>query len=137
MKEKKMVYIRRNMRTLALVRDCSSLWDTGKGLIGSPEPGLQGNVYEGLLLRIPSYRRRFSGLINSVHMIGMRFPISVFWIRGNKVVDKTYAQPGFHIYSPSHPCSEVLELPAEALDAIRIGDILAFEQAALHDRITA
>ena len=128
LKEKKMVFIRRNMQTLALVRDCSSLWDMGKGLIGSPEPGSKGNVYEGMLLRIPSYRQRFSGLINSIHMIGMKYPLSVFWISEGRVTEKVLAEPGFHIYSPSFPSTAVIELPGRAISAFSVGDELAFEQ---------
>ena len=65
---------------VALVRECSSFLDIGKGLLGSAEPEDTQGLFGGVLLRIPGYRQRFSGLINSIHMIGMKYPLSVFWI---------------------------------------------------------
>ena len=129
MKEKQSLFIRRNGEMIATVKECSSLWDTGRGLIGVSGLSVRDHVYEGILLRIPSFRQRFGGLINSVHMIGMRFPISVFWICANTVVDKILARPGFHVYSPSCPCSAILELPEDALSAISIGDALEISKS--------
>lgn len=115
---------------IAIVQDCSTVWEIGKGLIGKEEPVLNGNnLYEGLLLRIPVWRQRFSGLINSIHMIGMKYPISVFWISGGKIVDKVIAFPGFHIYSPSHPSSVVLELPEKAFCELDCGDFITISNA--------
>lgn len=115
---------------IAIVQDCSTVWKIGKGLIGKEEPVLNGNnLYEGLLLRIPVWRQRFSGLINSIHMIGMKYPISVFWISGGIIVDKVIASPGFHIYSPSHPSSVVLELPEKAFCEFDCGDFITISNA--------
>ncbi len=127
MKGKKLL-IGRNGQNIARVEDLSSVLDIGKGLIGSEEPGIYEGLFEGILLRIPGYRRKCSGIINSVHMIGMRYPISVFWISKNVIVDMAYAVPGFHIYSPGHPSEAVLELPKEAYSVLNTGDVLTFEE---------
>ncbi len=124
MKEKKFL-IRKDGHCFALVRDCSSFWSTGIGLIGSREPALQDGLYSGVLFHIPGYRRKCTGFINSIHMIGMMYPISVFWLNGNTVVDKAYAVPGLHIYSPAHPATHVLELNKEALHEVNIGEVLS------------
>lgn len=124
MREKKLL-IRKNGHSIALVRNCSTVWSTGIGLIGSREPAVQDGLYTGVLLHIPGYRRKFKGFINSVHMIGVSFPISVFWLNGNTVVDKAYAVPGLHVYSPGHPATHVIELNKEAIDEINIGDVLS------------
>lgn len=117
--------INKNGINFALVNDCRTAWEIGKGLLGAEEPALdENNLFEGLLLRIPAWRQKFSGLINSIHMIGMRYPISVFWISDCRIVDKVLAVPGCHIYSPSHPASAVLELPEAAFDKLDVGDSL-------------
>ncbi len=113
---------------VALVRECSSFLDIGKGLLGSAEPEDTQGLFGGVLLRIPGYRQRFSGLINSIHMIGMKYPLSVFWISEGRVTEKVLAEPGFHIYSPSFPSTAVIELPGRAISAFSVGDELAFEQ---------
>ena len=115
-------------RSVALVRECSSLLEIGKGLLGSAEPEDIQGVFEGVLLRIPGYRQHFSGLINSIHMIGMKYPVSVFWVSDNRIAEKVLAEPGFHIYSPSQPSSAVIELSAKAFSAFSIGDELTFEK---------
>ena len=115
-------------RSIALVRECRSLLEIGKGLLGSAEPEDTQGLFEGVLLRIPAYRQRFSGLINSIHMIGMKYPLSVFWISDSRVTEKVLAEPGFHIYSPSLPSSSVIELSGRAISAFSVGDELTFEK---------
>ena len=115
-------------RSIALVRECSSFLDIGKGLLGSAEPEDTQGLFGGVLLKIPAYRQRFSGLINSIHMIGMKYPLAVFWISDGRVMEKVLALPGFHIYSPSFPSSAVIELPGRAISAFSVGDELAFEE---------
>ena len=126
-REKKLV-IKSGGRSVALVRECSSLFEIGKGLLGSAEPEDIQGLFAGVLLRIPGYRQHFSGLINSIHMIGMKYPVSVFWVSGNRIAEKVLAEPGFHIYSPSQPSSAVIELSAKAFSAFSVGDELTFEK---------
>ncbi|MBQ6517645.1 MAG: DUF192 domain-containing protein [Anaerolineaceae bacterium] len=114
-------------RSIALVRECSSFLEIGKGLLGSSEPEDIQGLFRGVLLRIPEYRQRFSGLINSIHMIGMKYPLSVFWISDNRVTEKVLAEPGFHIYSPAFPSSAVIELSGKAISAFSAGDELSIE----------
>ena len=113
-------------KNIAEVEEKRTFRELGRGLIGSDEPEITTGLYKGIMMIIPGYRRRFRGIINSVHMIGMRYPISVFWVYGNRVTNKAYALPGLHVYSPSHPSSAVLELSKEAFNAIEIGDELTF-----------
>ncbi len=113
---------------IALVRECSSLLEIGKGLLGSAEPEDTQGLFGGVLLRIPAYRQRYCGLINSIHMIGMKYPLSVFWISDDRVTEKVLAEPGFHIYSPSFPSSAVIELSVKAISAFSVGDELSFEK---------
>ena len=125
MKKKRRLLINKKDINFALVSECRTVWETGRGLLGAAEPAIdENNLFEGVLLRIPAWRQKFSGLINSIHMIGMKYPISVFWISDSKIVDKVLAVPGCHIYSPSHPASDVLELPKSAFDKLNIGDSL-------------
>ena len=49
-------------KSIALVRECSSFLEIGKGLLGSAEPEDTHGLFGGVLLRIPAYRQRFSGL---------------------------------------------------------------------------
>lgn len=126
----KSLLVRKAGKNIAIVQDCSTVWEIGKGLIGKEEPVInRHNLYEGLLLRIPVWRQQFSGLINSIHMIGMKYPISVFWISCGRIVDKAIALPGFHIYSPSHPSSVVLELPEKAFYELNVGDFITISNA--------
>ena len=125
MKKENRLLISKNGENIALVRDCRTAWEIGIGLIGTKESAHNENkLYEGVLLRIPVWRQKFSGLVNSIHMIGMKYPISVFWISGSRIVDKVLGVPGCHIYSPSHPASAVLELPEAAFNELIVGDSL-------------
>ena len=127
MRKEKQLLIRRGGQNIALVEDLSSVLDIGKGLIGSREPDISEGLFEGVLLQTPGYRKKCRGIINSIHMIGMRYPISVFWISENIIVDKAYAMPGFHVYSSNRPSTAVLELSKEAFSVLNTGDVLSFE----------
>ena len=128
MKKEKKLLIRSCGKSIAIVRECSSILDIGKGLLGSAEPEDIQGLFGGVLLRIPVYRQRFSGLINSIHMIGMKYSVSVFWVSGNRITEKVLAAPGFHIYSPAHPSSAVIELSGKAINAFSVGDTVSFEK---------
>ena len=130
MRKGKQLLIRRGGQNIALVEDLSSVLDIGKGLIGSREPDISEGLFEGVLLQTPGYRKKCRGIINSIHMIGMRYPISVFWISENIIVDKAYAMPGFHVYSSNRPSTAVLELSKKAFSVLNTGDVLTFEPTA-------
>ena len=133
MKSVNMLLISSGGQEIAIVRECCSLMEIGKGLLGSAEPENIRELFGGVLLRIPRYRQRFSGLINSIHMIGMKYPVSVFWISDSRVTEKVLAKPGFHIYSPSQPSSAVIELPGRAISAFSVGDELTMEKIKASD----
>ena len=126
MRKVKQLLIRRGGQNIALVEDLSSVLDIGRGLIGSQEPDITEGLFEGVLLRTPGYRKKCRGIINSIHMIGMRYPISVFWISENIIVDKAHAKPGIHVYSSNRPSTAVLELSKEAFPVLNTGDVLSF-----------
>lgn len=127
MKEKSFL-IRKDGHSFAVVRDCSSIWSMGIGLIGSREPVIRNGLFTGVLFHIPGYRRKCTGIINSIHMIGMTYPISVFWMNGKTVTDKAYAVPGLHIYSPAHPATHIIELNKEAINEVNIGDVFSISR---------
>ena len=78
-------------------------------------------------MEVPDWRKQRSGFVNSIHMIGMKYPIFVMWVdEDNKVTDTCIAEPGLHIYSPKHPCSCTIELETEAGDCFEVGDKLEF-----------
>ena len=130
MKKGKQLLISIGGQNIAVVEDLRSVLDIGKGLIGSQEPEKTNGLFGGVLLRIPAYRKKCRGIVNSIHMIGMRYPISVFWISENMIVDKAYAIPGFHIYSSNQPSTAVLELSKESFPVLNEGDVLSFEPMA-------
>ena len=64
MRKGKQLLIRRDGQNIALVEDLSSVFDIGKGLIGSQEPDITEGLFEGVLLRMPGYRKKCRGIIN-------------------------------------------------------------------------
>ncbi|MBQ6520226.1 MAG: DUF192 domain-containing protein [Anaerolineaceae bacterium] len=125
MKLKERIIVYKNDIPVAEVKRCDSSLDTGIGLLGTPELNKKNGIHDGILMPIPEYRKKFKGFINSIHMIGMKYPISVFWLdEEGFVVDSAYAVPGFHIYSPKKPSANILELDRSAIDDIQTGDRL-------------
>lgn len=67
---------------------------------------------------------------NSIHTIGMRFPIDVVMLGGNaRVVEVREAVPPFSIVWPKLHAKSILELPAETIAQTRTeaGDLLQIE----------
>ena len=84
--------------------------------------------HSGILMLIPSWRRRFKGFINSIHMIGMRYPIFVVWLdKEFTVVHTAYAKPGFHFYSPPCGAAYIAELHYSTSPRIALGDLLKID----------
>ena len=113
---------------IAEVHRCTSSVETGVGLLKTPELKRENGLHTGIIMPIPVSRQKYSGFINSIHMIGMKYPIAVFWVdKDGVVVTKVYAMPGFRVYSPKKPSVCVIELNSEAYHAIDVGDKLVFE----------
>ena len=122
-------YIIRNGKTIAKAHKCTSAAETGIGLLKTPALSSENGYHTGIIMPIPRARQKYSGFINSIHMIGMKYPIAAFWLDKNgTVVTKVHALPGFRIYSPSKPSAYVIELDSDAYDVINVGDVLTFKE---------
>ncbi len=122
-------YVIRNGETVAKVHKCVSAAETGIGLLGTPELRKENGCHTGIIMPIPRARQKYTGFINSIHMIGMKYPIAVFWVdKDGTVVTKAYALPGFRIYSPDNPAAYVIELDVDACDVINVGDVLTLKE---------
>jgi uncharacterized membrane protein (UPF0127 family) len=103
---------------------CSSSASRREGLLGLEElkPG------EGLLMAMPKGRRGKKGLVTSIHMIGMRFPICVAWLdEGGKVVYSVLARAGGLYYASPEGAWYVLEAHPDLLTTLERGAVVEWE----------
>ena len=106
------------------VHVCLSSNARRQGLLGKRELGQQ----EGALLVMPERRRRRSGLVTSIHTIGMRFPITVAWLADDgEIVHVNLARPGRPYFGSPHPASYVLEAHPELRSRFEVGSIIAWQ----------
>lgn len=106
---------------------CSSSASRREGLLGLDrlERG------EGLLMAMPKSRRGKRGLITSIHMLGMRFPICVAWLdEGGSVVHSTLAKPWGLYYGSPQPAWYVLEAHPDLIEVLSTGTVLHWQTAA-------
>jgi uncharacterized membrane protein (UPF0127 family) len=95
-----------------------------QGLLGKRELGRR----EGALLVMPERRKCRSGLVTSVHTIGMRFPITVAWLADDgEIVHVVLARPWRPYFGSPHPASYVLEVHPELRSRFEIGLILTWQ----------
>lgn len=81
---------------------------------------------EGLLLVFG----RNSRIDSSIHMLGVRFDLAVFWINsGMIVVDKILASAGKSAFFSKEPARYVLEVHASRLNDFQIGQRVIFQNA--------
>ena len=81
---------------------------------------------EGLLLVFG----RDSRVDSSIHMLGVRFDLAVFWINANmQVVDKIVARAGKPAYMSKEPARYVLEVHASRINDLEIGQTVQFQNA--------
>lgn len=103
---------------------CSSSASRREGLLGLTElrPG------EGLLMAMPKGRRGKKGLVTSIHMIGMRFPICAAWLdEGGKVVHSTLARAGGLYFASPQPAWYVLEVHPDLVRTLQEGVVVEWE----------
>jgi|WetSurMetagenome_2_1015567.scaffolds.fasta_scaffold629767_1 uncharacterized protein len=63
----------------------------------------------------------------SIHMLFMRFPITVVWLDKNDiVVDKSIALPWHLYYAASKPACKIIEIGVQYIDDFKIGDKISF-----------
>lgn len=81
---------------------------------------------EGLLL----VGRRDSRLDSSIHMLFVRFDLSVIWIDSDmRVVDKILARAWRPAYFPKKPARYALEIHPQRWEEFQIGDRVKFTDA--------
>ena len=80
---------------------------------------------EGVLLVLPVQRSERSGLATSIHMMGIKFPVAVAWLRADgEVVHAVLAQPWRLYYGSPKPASYVLEVHPVHLARLRPGVLI-------------
>jgi len=93
------------------------------GLLDKREIGLD----DGILMKMPGKRAGKSGLITSIHMIGMKFDITAVWLdEGGEVVHSILAKKWRPYYGSSKPAWYVLEMHLDHLDKVIVGKKLEF-----------
>jgi uncharacterized membrane protein (UPF0127 family) len=99
---------------------CASHWCKFKGLMLRK----QISPNEGLLFVYDK-----EGTVEtSIHMLFMRFAISVIWLDAQGVVvDKKLAKPWRPVYVPQKPAQYFIEASPALLERVMIGDRLTFE----------
>jgi len=102
-----------------------------KGLLGRDSLG----EAEGVIMNVPGIQKKLWGYWNSIHMVGMKFPIAVTWIDGdNRIVHSCNAnQQGLlgmffpRLYSSRKPASYIIELHPSHLPKLNIGSVMTVE----------
>jgi uncharacterized membrane protein (UPF0127 family) len=119
--------ILRNAQTgvvvLGRTRLCDTFWCRFRGLqfVRHLPPD------EGLLFVTGSESRTNT----SIHMFFMFFSIGVVWLDASgTVVDQCLAKPWRPAYAPNKPAQYFLEANPDVLQRVKIGDRLAFNEAA-------
>lgn len=103
---------------------CSSSASRREGLLGLDRLERR----EGILMEMPESRRGKKGLITSIHMLGMRFPICVAWMDDlGKVVHSTAAKPWGLYYGSPKPAWYVLESHPELISDLGVGVVVNWE----------
>ena len=86
---------------------------------------------EGILMEMPESRCGKKGLVTSIHMLGMRFPICGAWIADQgKVVHSTIAKPWGLYYGSPKPAWYVLEVHPQLISDLGVGVAVNWELAA-------
>ena len=99
---------------------CETFVSQFKGLMLRPSIG----EYEGLLF----YEAGESRINTAIHMLFMRFDITVIWAdKQKRVVDVKLAKAWRLAYAPQSPACYTLELHANRIADFKIGDQLVIE----------
>ena len=73
---------------------------------------------------------RDSRVDSSIHMLGVKFDLAVFWINEKmQVVDKVVARAGKPAYISKEPARYVLEVHASRIEDLAIGQTVQFQNA--------
>jgi len=123
--DKSRIVIYSGDQTIAdIVAYCSSHGSRRDGLLGRSR--LSEN--EGILMEMPSSRQGKSGLINSIHMLGMRFPIAAAWLDNDgRIAHSVLAKIWRPYYGTSKPSWYILELHSTKLPLLAVGTKLEWK----------
>jgi len=106
------------------VHVCVSSRARREGLLGRMELSRR----EGALLVMPEGRRRRSGLVTSIHTLGMRFPIMAVWLADDgEIVHVALARPWRPHFGSPNPASYVLEVHPDLRSRLEVGSILTWQ----------
>jgi len=104
---------------------CSSSDSRRDGLLGRRALGKE----EGVLLKMTASRSGKAGLMTSIHMLGMRFPIAAAWLdEEGVVVHSVLAKPWRPYYGSPGKAWYVLEVHPDLLGRIPMGKQLRWER---------
>ena len=97
------------------------------GLLDKREIGLE----DGILMKMPGGRVGKSGLMTSIHMMGMKFDIAAAWLdEGGEVVHSVLAKKWHPYYGSPKPAWYVMELHPDHLNKVSVGKKLDFSISA-------
>jgi uncharacterized protein len=100
---------------------CDTFWSRFRGLMLRK----QISLFEGILLS----ESQESKINSAIHMLFMRFAITVVWLNHDKVVvDKKLARQWALMLSPQVPAQFILELHPARYQDFNVGDRLRFEE---------
>jgi uncharacterized membrane protein (UPF0127 family) len=103
---------------------CASRHSRRKGLLGRS----QLTVNEGILMELPDYRKGKAGVVNSIHLLGMRFSIAAAWLNlDGRIVHSVLARKWHPYYGTSHPSWYILELHPSRLSLLPTGAWIRWE----------
>ncbi len=112
---------------------CISRRSRRKGLLGRSQLA----VNEGILMEMPDHRKGKAGVANSIHMLGMRFPIAVAWLDiDGRIVHSVLAKNWHPYYGTSYPSWYILELHPTKLSLLSIGEWIRWKTGSQNDNLT-
>lgn len=104
--------------------------ERSNGLLGRESLSLQ----EGIFWEVTGFKKYLCGYWNAIHMVGMKFPITVAWLDKNQRVLKVVIARtpsiknilGWH--SCRKPASYVVELHTDLIGSVPVGSVLSWEK---------
>ena len=83
---------------------------------------------EGILIEMTGFRKGKSGVVNSIHMLGMRFDIAAAWLScEGRINYSVLAKRWRPYYGTSHPSWYVLELHSSKMPLLSEGTLLSWK----------
>lgn len=106
------------------VKWCATRKDLRNGLLGREALSVDG----GAMLVMPRLRSGLKGFWTSIHMVGMKFPLTVVWINKDRiVVHVAKAEIGRYYASPKRAWY-VLEIHESLFGSISVGMEVSWDE---------